>query len=115
MLEISHEALREGCDRARDLFLLNRLQGPAAATQTTEGVFEALGLDADMREDLARALADILPVDGMPVLEAAASTGMLAGVLGAAAWGGVLGGVVGGLLTADATTPSDELALPIVR
>jgi hypothetical protein len=101
MLEISHEALREGCDRARDLFLLNRLQGPAAAAQTTEDVFEALGIDAEMREDLTRALADVVPVNGMPVLEAAASTGMLAGVLV-------------GLLIADASTPSGELDLPIV-
>src|SRR3954452_3240326 len=102
MLEISHEALREGCDRARDLFLLNRLQGPAAATQTTEGVFEALGIDAEMREDLGRALAALLPVAGMAGAAAAAASGMLAGVLG-------------GRLIADAATPSDEPDLPIVR
>ena len=102
MLEVSHEALREGCDRARDLFLLNRLQGPAAAAQTTEDVFGALGIDADMREDLARALADLVPVNGVPALEAAASTAMLAGALV-------------GLLIADATTPSGELDVPVVR
>ena len=102
MLEISYEALREGCDRARDLFLLNRLQGPAAAAQTTDDVFDALGIDAEMREHLTRALADILPVDGMPVLEAAA-------------WPSMLAGVLVGLLIADATTPSGELDLPIVR
>jgi hypothetical protein len=102
MLEISPEALREGCDRARDLFLLNRLQGPAAAARTTEDVFAALGIDPEMREDLARVLADIVPVNGVPALEAAASSGMLAGVLV-------------GLLIADATTPSGELDLPIVQ
>jgi hypothetical protein len=102
VLEISHKALREGCDRARDLFLLNRLQGPVAAGQTTEDVFAALGIDAEMREELVCALADIVPVDGVPALEAAASTGMLAGVLV-------------GLLIADATTPSGELDLPIAR
>jgi hypothetical protein len=102
MLEISHEALREGCERARDLFLLNRLQGPVAAARTTDDVFAALGIDAEMREDLADALAGILPVDGVPALEAAASSAMLAGVLV-------------GLLIADATTPSDELDVPVLR
>jgi hypothetical protein len=102
VLEISHEALREGCDRARDLFLLNRLQGVEAAAQTTEEVLSALGIDAEMREELARALADIVPVDGVPAVQAAASSAML-------------GGVLVGLLIADATTPSDELDLPVVR
>jgi hypothetical protein len=102
MLEISHEALREGCERARDLFLLNRLQGPVAAARTTDDVFAALGIDAEMREDLANALAGLVPVDGVPALQAAASSAMFAGVLV-------------GLLIADATTPSDELDVPVLR
>ena len=102
MLEISREALREGCERAQDLFRLNRLQGPAAAAQTTEDVFGALGIDADMREDLARAVADLIPVNGVPALEQAATTAMLAGTLV-------------GLLIADATTPSGELDVPVLR
>jgi hypothetical protein len=102
VLEISREALREGCDRAHDLFLLNRLQGPEAATRTTANVFAGLGIDEDMRADLTRALTDIVPVNGVPALEAMASTAMLAGALV-------------GLLIADATTPSGELDVPVVR
>lgn len=102
MLAISPEALRVGCDRARDLFMLNRLQGSAAAAETTAAVFRAHGVDEDMREELARAVADLIPVSGVPALEQAASSAMLAGVLV-------------GLLIADGTTPSDELDLPVVR
>lgn len=43
MLSFSHEALLEGCDRARDPFLLGRLQGPAAGADTFAAVFDALG------------------------------------------------------------------------
>lgn len=34
MLSFSHEALPEGCDRARDPFLLGRLKAPAAGADT---------------------------------------------------------------------------------
>ena len=102
MLTISDDALREGCDRARDLFLLNRLQGPEGAARTTADVFAALGIDESMRAQLSRALAELVPVNGAPALEAAASTAMLAGTLV-------------GLLIADATTPSGELDVPVVR
>lgn len=101
MLSISHEALRQGCDRARDLFLLNRLQGPAAAAQTNEAVFAAMGLDDEMRQQLERAMADLVPVEGVPALQATVSSALVAGVLA-------------GLLIADATTPSGELDLPVL-
>jgi hypothetical protein len=102
MLSISQEALREGCDRARDLFMLGRLQGPSAAAGTFTAVFEALGVDVEMRADLENAVADLIPVEGLPALEAAAAASMMCGVLV-------------GLLIADSTLPSDELNLPIIR
>jgi hypothetical protein len=102
VLSISPEALRIGCDRARDLFMLNRLQGPEAAAGTLTAVFDGLGIDDDMREELERALADLVPVKGLPALEAAASSAMLAGVLV-------------GLLIADGTMPGDELDVPVAR
>jgi hypothetical protein len=88
MLSISHPALREGCDRARDLFLLTRLQG--------------FGVDGDMREDLERAVRDLVPVDGAPALEATVAASMVSGVLV-------------GLLIADSALPADGLNLPVSR
>jgi hypothetical protein len=102
VLSISPEALQMGCDRARDLFLLNRLQGPEAAAGTVAAVFDALGMDDEMRDELARALADIVPVNGHPALEAAASSALLAGALV-------------GLLIADGAMPGDELDVPVAR
>src|SRR4051794_39018358 len=99
MLSISGEALRDGCDRARDLFLLGRLQGPGAASETFTAVFEALGVDAEMRAELERAAADLVPVEGVPALEAAAAASILSGVLV-------------GLLIADSALPRDELDPP---
>jgi hypothetical protein len=102
MLSISDDALREGCDRARDLLMLSRLQDPASAAETFTSVFEALGIDLEMRAGLERAIADLVPVDGLPALEAAAAASMLSGVLV-------------GLLVADSALPSDELDLPVTR
>jgi hypothetical protein len=101
MLSVSEEALRDGCDRARDLFLLGRLQGGAAA-ETFTAVFEALGVDADMRAELERTAADLVPVEGVPAIEAAAAASILTGVLA-------------GLLIADSALPRDELDLPTAR
>jgi protein-disulfide isomerase-like protein with CxxC motif len=101
MLRISRSALREGCDRAADLFLLSRLQEPGASAETFSAVFAALGLDAEMRRQLERALVDLVPVQGVPSLEAAMATSMLGGVL------------VGWLIAASAL-PEDELELPAV-
>jgi hypothetical protein len=102
MLSISAEALRDGCDRARDLFLLTRLQAPGPAAETFTAVFDALGVDTEMRAELERAVADLVPVQGVPALEAAAAASILSGVLA-------------GLLIADSALPSDELDLPVTR
>src|SRR3954447_2017352 len=102
MLNISHPALREGCDRARDLFLLTRLQGFGTGAQTMEAVFQALGVDGEMREDLERAVRDLVPVDGVPALEATMAASMMSGVLV-------------GLLIADSALPADGLNLPVSR
>jgi hypothetical protein len=102
MLSISDDALREGCDRARDLFMLGRLQGPRAAADTFGAVLEALGVDGDMRAELERAAVDLVPVEGVPALEAVAASSILSGVLV-------------GLLIADSALPNDELDLPVTR
>lgn len=99
MLSISHEALLEGCERARDLFLLNRLQGPALAGETSAAVFSALGVDDEMRADLERALGELIPVKGVPALEATVASSLLSGVLV-------------GLLIADSSLPIDEIDIP---
>jgi hypothetical protein len=101
VIHISREALREGSERAHDLFLLNRLREPEEAAASFDAVYRAHGIDADMREGLERALAELVPVKGAPVLEATALTSMLAGVLV-------------GLLIADSALPAEELDLPVV-
>lgn len=101
MIQISPGALREGCERAHDLFLLNRLRGHAEAAASFEAVYRAHGIDAEMRGGLEQALAELVPVTGAPVLEATAVTSMLAGVLV-------------GLLIADSELPAGELDLPVV-
>jgi phosphohistidine swiveling domain-containing protein len=102
VLAISRDALADGCDRARNLFRLNRLAGPARAQETAAAVFAALGIDEDARPDLERAIADIVPIAGAPALEAAIGASMLTGVLV-------------GLLIADSALPVDEIDLPVTR
>jgi hypothetical protein len=102
MLSISDDALREGCERAQDLFKLGRLQASVDAAATFAAVFAALGVDPGMRAELERAVAAIVPVEGAPLLEAATKASMLSGVLL-------------GLLIADSALPSDELDLPVTR
>jgi len=101
VIQISREALREGCERAHDLFLLNRLRDHHDAAAGFDAVYRAHGIDADMREGLERALDALIPIKGEPLLEAAAVTSMLAGVLV-------------GLMIADSTLPAEELDLPVV-
>jgi hypothetical protein len=101
MLTISRSALSEGCDRAADLFLLSRLQEPSASAATFSAVFDALGVDTTMRRELERALVDLVPVKGVPWLEATMASSMLGGVL------------VGWLIAASAL-PEEELKLPVV-
>jgi hypothetical protein len=101
VIQISREALRQGCERAHDLFLLNRLRGHEEAAASFDAVYRAHGIDAGMREGLERSLDELVPVKGAPVLEATALTSMLAGVLV-------------GLMIADSTLPAEELDLPVV-
>jgi hypothetical protein len=102
MLSITDESLREGCDRARDLFLLARLEGAGAGARTMATIFEALGVDVEMRAELERTAAEIVPVEGVPALEAVARASVVSGILV-------------GLLIADSALPSDELDLPVRR
>jgi hypothetical protein len=101
VIQISDDALRDGCERAHDLFLLNRLRAHDEAAASFDAVYEALGLDTRMREQLQRALRDLVPVRGVPVIEATTVVSMVAGVLV-------------GLLIADSSFPADELDLPVV-
>ena len=100
MIQISQEALREGCERAHDVFLLNRLRSHDDAAAGFDAVFRAHGHDVDMRAGLEHALDELVPLKGAPVLEATALTSMLAGVLV-------------GLLIADSSMPSEGLDLPV--
>ena len=100
LIHISTHALREGCDRARDLFLLNRLRDHHEAAAGLEATYSALGVDGPMREHLEDALLDLVPVRGLPAVEAMSVSAMLAGVLV-------------GLLIADSALPADELDLPV--
>jgi hypothetical protein len=101
VLQIPADALAEGCERAHDLFMLNRLRDPEAAAESFDSVFSALGIDSDMRQRLHDALVELIPVKGDPVFEASTVLSMMAGVLV-------------GLLIADSATPADELELPVV-
>jgi hypothetical protein len=100
MIQISPDALDEGCERARDLFLLTRLRASDDAAAGFGAVYQALGVSSEMRERLEKALAELVPVRGVPALEATAVGGMRMGVLV-------------GLLIADSALPLDELDLPI--
>jgi hypothetical protein len=100
VIQISEDALRDGCERAHDLFLLNRLRAPDEAAESFEAVYSAFGIEAEKREELRAALHDLVPVKGAPVIEATAVASMLAGVLV-------------GLLIADSSFPAEELDLPV--
>src|SRR3954447_10464512 len=100
MLQISDEALREGCDRVHDLFQLNQARDYEDAAKSFDAVFEALGIDADKRARLHDALVELLPVKGDALLEANTVVSMLAGVLA-------------GLLIADSALRADEFDLPL--
>lgn len=76
--------------------MLNRLRPPDEAATGFAAVYEALGVDPEMRERLEEALRGMVPVEGLPVLEAT--------MLGAMA-----GGVLVGLLIADSALPIEEL------
>lgn len=98
---ISQDALCVGCERAQNLFLLSRLREQDAAAASFAAVYRALGFDTEMREALQAALNEMIPVRGVPEIEATASVSMVAGVLV-------------GLLIADSALPAEELDLPVV-
>src|SRR4051812_3563669 len=100
MLSVSPDTLREGCERAHDLFALNSMRGPAEAAASFDAVFAALGIDEAMRARLQEALSELVPVKGDPMLEVSTTMSMAAGVLV-------------GLLIADSALPADELDLPV--
>jgi hypothetical protein len=101
VIRIPQRALLEGCERAHDLFMLNRLRRDEEAVASYDAVYRALGIDEGMREQLESALEQLVPVKGVPALEAASAVSMLAGVLV-------------GLLIADSALPVEELDLPVV-
>ena len=101
MLTISADALRQGCERAQDLFELNRRRDLDTAAESFDAVFAALGFDDSMRARLHDAIVDIVPVKGNPVVEASAAMSMVAGALV-------------GFLIADSALPADELDLPLM-
>ena len=101
MIRISEQALRDGCERAHDLFLLNRLRGHDEAAAGFDAVYEAFGVDHEMRARLHDSLQELVPVKGLPVIEATTVVSMIAGVLV-------------GLLIADSALPVEELELPVV-
>jgi hypothetical protein len=100
VIRISEDALRDGCERAHDLFLLNRLRAHDEAAASFDAVYSAFGIDAEMRDELRQVLNDLVPFKGAPVIEATAATSMLAGVLV-------------GLFIADSSFPAEELDLPV--
>lgn len=81
--------------------MLNRLRGHEEAAASFDAVYRALGIDTSMREQLESALQELVPVKGVPALEAASAVSMLAGVLV-------------GLLIADSALGVEELDLPVV-
>jgi len=94
MLKISEQEMREGAQRARDVFMLQRLRSPAEAEKGFDALWERFGLDPEQRDELIEHLVDLLPVTGVPEIEGPATWGLLAGVLV-------------GLLIADSATPVD--------
>jgi hypothetical protein len=101
VIRIQQHARREGCERAHDLFMLNRLRGEEEAADSFDAVYRALGVDEAVRERLESALQELVPAKGVPALEAASAVSMLAGMLV-------------GLLIADRALPVDELDLGVV-
>lgn len=101
MIQISNRALREGCERAQDLFLLNRLRTDQHPDAGLAATYDALGIDAGMRDELQAALRDLVPIKGLPEVEAMTVASMVAGVLV-------------GLLIGDSALPTEELDLPVL-
>jgi hypothetical protein len=101
VLSISEQAMRDGAERACDLFRLGRLSSPADAEAAFTGLWGAFGIGPEQQRALAEYLADLLPISGVPEVEAPMTWGLAAGVLV-------------GLLIADSATPLDAFGdLPV--
>ena len=92
--KISEQEMRQGAQRARDLFMLQRLRSTSEAEAGFDALWERFGIAPEQRDELISHLVDLLPVSGVPEIEGPATWGLLAGVLV-------------GLLIADSATPVD--------
>lgn len=102
MLNIPEQALRDGSERACDLFRLGRLSSPQDAEAALAALWRAFGIGPGQLQQLSDYLSDIVPISGVPEIEAPMSWGLAAGVLV-------------GLLIADSAMPLDALGdLPIL-
>ena len=99
MLQIDHEILREGLERAGDVLKLHRLSTPEDAEALAAAVLENLGIDELGRIELDDSLRQMLPVTGEPLVESLMASSMTAGVLV-------------GLLIAEAGSRPDPDAIP---
>ncbi len=102
MLKISEQALREGAERACDLFRLGRLRTPEGAEDVYQALWQAFGINEDQQQVLAAYLADLVPIQGLPDVEGPMRWGLAAGVLV-------------GLLLADSAAPPDAIGdVPVI-
>jgi hypothetical protein len=99
MLYIDDQTLREGLERAADLFKLQRLSSYHDAEHLAASVYANFGLDEGRRTELIKSLIEMLPISGDPVAEGLMASSMSAGVLI-------------GLLIASAAMGSDPDAIP---
>ncbi len=99
LLRIDDDALRDGLERAADLFKLHRLSDHENANELVAAVFANFGIDADAHTELCAAVAEMLPIAGQPVTEALMASSMCAGALV-------------GLLIADAAQKDRAIVVP---
>lgn len=99
MLQIDDQTLREGLDRAEDLFKLQRLSALEDAEELPAAVFANFGIDEHRRDELTQSLVEMLPISGDPLAEGLMTSSMCAGVLI-------------GLLLANAAMEADPDAVP---
>jgi hypothetical protein len=99
MLRVDDETLREGLDRAADLFKLHRLSTHDDAELLAAAVFANYGIDEIRHRELMVSLVEMLPVSGDPLAEGLMASSMSAGVLV-------------GLLIANAALRSEAEAVP---
>lgn len=81
MLRVDDESLREGLDRATDLFKLHRLSAHEDAERLAAAVFANFGIDERRRLQLTTSLLQMLPISGDPLAEGLMASSMSSGVL----------------------------------